>query len=263
MIAGQPSITDTVSNPAPGAGYFDSTETKFKPPVFPYGIISSTTAHFVHSLRESCDFPFYGAILGTLLPSAAPSNYSQNGPPAVTSALNAFSTSGNNATNDGAFIGGNTTGVPGALGQRHGIYHDDGPYINKPDEGNYSNAGGIPYFADTAFSSSAGQTFFSPNRLMPSPVMFGSLPTGVIHNTPWQTLLFCPNPAGGNNHPGFGTPTTGSSGPSAGASIHVASGPSIARPFHHARSGTLPDQRTSIDSRADKYELPDCAIQLY
>jgi len=28
-----------------------------------------------------------------------------------------------------------------------------------------------------------------------SPVMFGSLPTGVFSGQPWQTLLFCPNPA--------------------------------------------------------------------
>jgi uncharacterized protein (TIGR02600 family) len=31
---------------------------------------------------------------------------------------------------------------------------------------------------------------------MPSPVMFGSLPTGVISQKPWQTLLFRPDPGG-------------------------------------------------------------------
>jgi uncharacterized protein (TIGR02600 family) len=34
--------------------------------------------------------------------------------------------------------------------------------------------------------------------------MFGSLPTGVIENIPWKTLLFCANPAAGPSHPGFG-----------------------------------------------------------
>ena len=46
---------------------------------------------------------------------------------------------------------------------------------------------------------------FSPNRLVPSSGMFGSLPTGVIRNQPWQTLLFRPQ-AG---HPGEGSPASG------------------------------------------------------
>ncbi len=46
-------------------------------------------------------------------------------------------------------------------------------------------------------------TFFSPNRQIPSAVMFGSLPSGVKANKPWQTLLFRPTPAG---HPGLSSP---------------------------------------------------------
>ena len=42
-------------------------------------------------------------------------------------------------------------------------------------------------------------TFFSPNKQMASPVVFGSLPTGVLRDKPWQTLLFRPDPG---NHPG-------------------------------------------------------------
>ena len=66
-----------------------------------------------------------------------------------------------------------------------------------------------------------GNVFYSPNRTMPSPVVFGSLPTGVWRagaaaaavsaatSYPWQTLLFCPNSAAtisGATHPGSVTP---------------------------------------------------------
>ena len=71
----------------------------------------------------------------------------------------------------------------------------DGPYINKPDEGNIWNnsATAIPYFASANYGETPGNTFFSPNRMMPSPGMFGSLPTGVISGSAWQTLLFRPS----------------------------------------------------------------------
>lgn len=77
----------------------------------------------------------------------------------------------------------------------------DGPQINKPDEGygpSYSN----PYFPPNgAPPPPAGNTLFSPNRQIPSPVMFGSLPTGVVSGTPWTTLLFNPWPGALKNHP--------------------------------------------------------------
>jgi len=80
----------------------------------------------------------------------------------------------------------------------------DGPYINKPDEGNIWNnsATAIPYFASANYGETPGNTFFSPNRMMPSPGMFGSLPTGVISGSAWQTLLFRPQPG----HPGAKSP---------------------------------------------------------
>ncbi|XHR30934.1 MAG: Verru_Chthon cassette protein A [Chthoniobacteraceae bacterium] len=62
----------------------------------------------------------------------------------------------------------------------------DGPFINKPDEG---VSGSAPYFSD---DFSISPTFVTPNRQMPSPGMFGSLPTGVKSQTPWRTLLFRP-----------------------------------------------------------------------
>ena len=88
----------------------------------------------------------------------------------------------------------------------------DGPYCNKADEGTKPHSVGgtdiTPYIGNDYQHQDyqlQGTTFFSPNRQIPSPVMFGSLPTGVLQNKPWQTLLFRPAKAylpGGVNHPG-------------------------------------------------------------
>ena len=108
----------------------------------------------------------------------------------------------------------------------------DGPYINKPDEGNFfaepitrwvSNSPArfyrSGYFYESYDNSEDWRTgiYMTPNRMVTSPVMFGSLPTGVwggpqalgttanvsaIANVgefskmecrPWQTLLFRPH----------------------------------------------------------------------
>ncbi|MBB5031401.1 Verru_Chthon cassette protein A [Prosthecobacter vanneervenii] len=77
----------------------------------------------------------------------------------------------------------------------------DGPYINKPDEGNRNiipNNNGVPYFSEAGQQTTLDNTLFSPNRLISSPVMLGSLPTGVISGKPWRTLHFRPQ----QNHPG-------------------------------------------------------------
>jgi uncharacterized protein (TIGR02600 family) len=88
----------------------------------------------------------------------------------------------------------------------------DGPFINKPDEGNAMGVAYddyepkpwvtnsrkrafIPYFTEPWKQESAGPGLWSPNRIMPGPGMFGSLPTGVFAKNggspqPWQTLLF-------------------------------------------------------------------------
>lgn len=124
----------------------------------------------------------------------------------------------------------------------------DGPYINKPDEGNFfaerierwvtgseQKFYRSGYFFESYDNSEDWRTgiYMTPNRMVTSPVMFGSLPTGVwggpqvvgttanvsaIANVsefstmecrPWQTLLFRPHmltTAGQNgtkaNHPG-------------------------------------------------------------
>src|SRR5690606_7568918 len=113
---------------------------------------------------------------------------------------------------------------------------EDGPYINKPDEG----TGALPlggYFSRGGHHAATDDITFSPNRMVASAVVFGSIPTGIIQRypfpestneaqafknwparqpAPWQTLLFCPNPAGREtpagqeptmeDHPGFEVP---------------------------------------------------------
>lgn len=78
----------------------------------------------------------------------------------------------------------------------------DGPYINKPDEGDISGmaAGEVPYFKGWGQYSAVSTTYFSPNRQIPSSGMFGSLPSGIKAGKPWRTLLFRPDPTG--KHPG-------------------------------------------------------------
>ena len=82
-------------------------------------------------------------------------------------------------------------------------FFGDGPYMGKVDEGfgstnSYGNIGLTPYFA--LKSSLPGGALFSPNRMVPSPVILGSLPVGLTGNSTniltnaWRTLQFCPNP---------------------------------------------------------------------
>jgi hypothetical protein len=87
----------------------------------------------------------------------------------------------------------------------------DGPWVNMADDGSVPTVGDVDgvygtmlaYFqVGNGFSTTQVSTF-SPNRMLPSPVMFGSLPTGVSASAPkpWQTLLFQP----GSNAVGTGT----------------------------------------------------------
>jgi uncharacterized protein (TIGR02600 family) len=96
-------------------------------------------------------------------------------------------------------------------------YWPDGPYANKPDEGDiYDTAAGSilqPYFQEGiahTSSQSFSPLYYSPNRQIASAVMFGSLPSrallsGTLPPQPWQTLLFHPDPTG--LHPGLNPPT--------------------------------------------------------
>ncbi len=90
----------------------------------------------------------------------------------------------------------------------------DGAYINKPDEGNQYATNGVGGNAYAYFAwdfQEPSEAYFSPNRLVPSAGMLGSLPTGVMRNRPWETLLFRPElrkDSKGNLHPG-GDPKAG------------------------------------------------------
>ena len=94
----------------------------------------------------------------------------------------------------------------------------DGPYINFPDEGNvritphsWGTRHGVPYLDDAINFVQATEGYYSPNRLVPSAGILGSLPTGVKAKNPWQTLLFRPAALVtarqvGATHPGLSTP---------------------------------------------------------
>lgn len=83
----------------------------------------------------------------------------------------------------------------------------DGPYCGKPDEGNlawrFYNQNQARYnFVHPYYTwryEDSLDTFFSPNRQMTSPVLFGSLLSG--RSRDWETLSFSPVPAG-DKHPG-------------------------------------------------------------
>lgn len=79
----------------------------------------------------------------------------------------------------------------------------DGPFINKADDGMISGGGGDKhwgFYYGWSQDETSLPAVFSPNRIMPSAVMFGSLPTGVFSDRPWETLLFNPGPAAGDDH---------------------------------------------------------------
>ncbi len=128
----------------------------------------------------------------------------------------------------------NSNGAPGDWDNMTGTI-EDGPYVNKPDEGNsdtasnFTSIGGAVtsgtmtggYYSRGLNRYNQGSDYrattevtFSPNRQVSSAVMFGSLPTGIDpanadNQKPWQTLLFAANPAAGSGHPGLGNPASG------------------------------------------------------
>ena len=90
-------------------------------------------------------------------------------------------------------------------------FSPDGAQINLPDSGT-TNSPPSAYFSLTGGSVGA-PTQRTPNALVSSPVIFGSLPAGInpsspATSTPWRTLLFCPYPAADVDHPGFGNALT-------------------------------------------------------
>jgi uncharacterized protein (TIGR02600 family) len=91
----------------------------------------------------------------------------------------------------------------------------DGPYIGFSDEGNtrvyrfiYTGETNIvysiPYLDGSGALVQSSGGVFSPHRIVSSPGIMGSLPTGVKSQTPWQTLLFRPALLTSVDHPGRG-----------------------------------------------------------
>jgi uncharacterized protein (TIGR02600 family) len=126
------------------------------------------------------------------------------------------------------------SGMPNAsVAKRYGDFDTglgvlrDGAWINRADEGNtgvdnvksdIEEEGMIrrptAYYDEEQRGGDSADGYMTPNRMMPSPVVFGSLPTAVNANEPWRTLLFrpfVPPPNGSRAHPG--SPNYGGSDP--------------------------------------------------
>ncbi len=85
----------------------------------------------------------------------------------------------------------------------------DGALANFPDEGTTLDPSVAYQSLGPGLLGAA--TRRSPNALLPSPVVFGSLPAGVnpaqpASSQPWRTLVFCPYPAADQAHPGLTSP---------------------------------------------------------
>ncbi len=179
------------------------TDTTYSSFFAPHANYSIPTEIMAHNLRSGSMAPLYGATAGRLLnlsyDDSQTTPYTQNNPETTDYTL---------WTRDSSVVPTANVDIIGDWDNGVGA-QPDGPYINKADEGTSTSAksGKVPYYGWDEEGN--GATLFSPNRMFPSAGMFGSLPTGVWANQPWQTLLFCPNPLKGNTHPGFGTPISG------------------------------------------------------
>ncbi len=206
-----------------------------------YGWDTTTTGTVITPTATSASLPFAKMHCSQLAGNLVDSQYLGKG---TTSGINEYYDGFNPAVPYGLNGAFQTSGAPGDWDNMTGSI-EDGPYINKPDEGNsdtvsnlantagdFKNASGTYTISGGYFSrgldrygtgsSGGGGDYrnesgitFSPNRQVCSAVMFGSLPAGInpaggsATQNPWQTLLFCPNPAAGSSHPGFGSPASG------------------------------------------------------
>ena len=195
LIAAQYNVTGT-STATTTTGVAADTMTQ------PFVFLPATTGttqcmHTQRDLFANLNFEMYGFTTPGSLLSAV--NYGSN--PTVNGYIADHTTTGSTATSPDA-NGDWDTGL-GAF--------PDGPYINKADEAGYQYAtwtppAPIPYYTGGDSSSQALQ-YVSPNRTVASPVVFGSLSTGVpmfsttgaqlspaVPPVPWRTLLFRPQP---------------------------------------------------------------------
>ena len=184
-----------------------------------------STNHHAHTLYNGINRPFYGASGGKLVDTGDPSSsymsyesqYNENDTIKSAPSLptewswQGYATAAPHTPTQTTITQVYNPQVPGDWDNGVGNL-EDGPYINKADEGidtHYYDSAQRSYFylQESTSGDVAGATFFSPNRLVQSPIEFGSLPSGVWATHPWQTLLFRPGPA---MHFGLGTPMIGS-----------------------------------------------------
>jgi uncharacterized protein (TIGR02600 family) len=186
----------------------------------------TASSRIVHTLRAGFNAPMFGARLGKLVSNANYPGYEavyrENEP----SGSNNDGTKNTRFDSSGVFrsrapdvvtFPSHPADSPAYIGMETwnniapdwdtGIGNErDGAYINKADEGlvsDTSSSNWLAYFGLNYGSTRGKNTFFSPNRIMPSAGMFGSLPSEVLANHPWQTLLFRPGP---NGHRGLANP---------------------------------------------------------
>ena len=153
------------------------------------GDYANKTIRIVHNFHNGWGTNFANAKWGTLTPNAP--TRGANKMPDVPKSINGVLSPDNSMRGDF---------------DRGLSKHTDGPFINKPDEANVrfnladnlAGGGALPYYRGGNGTENPGEKYFSPNRLMPSAVMFGSLPSGLISKRPWETLLFCPPTGAGH-----------------------------------------------------------------
>lgn len=147
------------------------------------GEYGDKTKNQIHNFRNGHGDPLSGARYAKLSPNGT----TYGAKYAKTPILNGTALAVNNPTVAGDFDRGISK-------------HIDGPFINKPDEGNTqlrldlgtTSGNYLPYYRGDDGYEEVGESFFSPNRLVSSAAMFGSLPSGIFAQRPWETLLFAP-----------------------------------------------------------------------
>ena len=146
----------------------------------------------MHTLRSAAGEPVYGARIGALVPgltyegNTAAGGFSKNSI-ADRSYQGLFTSAGPDVPFNGVSVGKNAEYVTGEL---IGDFDNapgnvrDGPFINKADEGSQNTGSQTPYDWSRGMQATymKDPTLFTPNRLIPSAVNFGSLPTGVLSN---------------------------------------------------------------------------------
>jgi uncharacterized protein (TIGR02600 family) len=183
---------------------------------FPYTMLGATfPAQNYYNTTDSTFINFPVDAINSFNPNTA--NNASQLDSSRTLPLDGFS-AGFTWVNGDAIQHGNSTYGPGMAAAVTGDFDNgygaagDGPYIGFADEGNSRlfmtpyGSQGIPYLDGSGEAFSLSGAFYSPNRLVPSPGILGSLPTGVRSQTPWQTLLFRPAALTSVSHRGLNTP---------------------------------------------------------